>query len=206
MANIFRLVTMVFLLLMVQVSMAQPDVSRVLGPKFVLPLNEAEQMALLIQFPRNFHAAQSFQHENLNNKELFFIPVNNIKSQNKEIILLIPKLNSGIASEDIVDKFAVQFKKTSQKMMILKEQKNEFKGFTHAAKLILYEYQNKVQLVNLYAVSGPKHLIMLQYSINIQNKNEIQPAINKMIAFFNQNVQIKKMKIKKPEIKLKDSI
>lgn len=206
MMNIFRTVITVFLLFAVQVLHAQPDVSRVLGPKFVLPVNEAEKMALLIQFPKNFHAVQSFKNENLNNKEIYFIPVDKIKPQNKEIILLIPKLNSGISSAEFVDKFAAQFKKISQKMLVLKEQRKEYKGFTHAAKLIMYEYKNQVQIVNLYAVSGPKHLIMLQYSINIQNKSQIQPAINKMIAFFNKNVQIKKMEIKKPEIRLKDSI
>ncbi len=205
--NIFRLIiTTFFLLFTMQTLHAEPDVSRVLGPKFVLPVNESEQIALVIQFPQDFHAAQSFKNQNLNNKELFFIPVNRIKSDNKEIILLIPKLNSGISAEDMVNKFAEQFKKTSQKTLILKEQKKDYKGFTHAGKLIMYEYKNQVQIVNLYAVSGPKHLIMLQYSMNIQNKSQIQPTINKMITFFNRNVQIKKMAIQKPEIKLKDSI
>ena len=204
--NMFRPVITVFLLFAMQVLNAQPDVSRVLGPKFALPINEEEQMTLFIQFPQNFHAAQNFKNENLNNKELFFIPVDRIKSQNKEIILLIPKLNSGISSAEIVDKFTAQFKKTSQKMLILKEQKKEYKGFTHAAKLLMYEYKNQVEIVNIYAVSGPKHLILLQYSIKIQNKSQIQPAINKMITFFNRNVQVKKMGIKKPEIRLKDSI
>lgn len=205
--NIVRSIATAFLLLFsVQTLHAQPDVSRVLGPKFVLPVNEEEQMTLFIQFPQDFHAAQSFQNQNLNNRELFFIPVNRMKSENKEIILLIPKLNSGISSVEIVDKFTAQFKKISQKLVVLKEQKKEYKGFRHAAKLIMYEYKNQVEIVNLYAVSGPKHLIMLQYSIKIQNKSQIQPAINKMITFFNRNVQIKKMAIKKPEIRLKDSI
>lgn len=204
--NIFRPVVTLFLLFAMQSLNAQPDVSRALGPKFVLPINEAEQMSLLIQFPQNFYAAQSFKNENLNNKEIYFIPVDKIKNQNKEMILLIPKLNSGISSEEIVDKFSEQFKKISQKMLVLKEQKKEYKGFTHSAKLIMYEYKNQVQIVNLYAVSGPKHLIMLQYSIHVQSKSQIQPAINKMLTFFNKNVQIKKMAIKKPEIRLRDSI
>ncbi len=185
---------------------AEPDASRVLGAKFVLPINEQDQTVLSVQLPSNFRAAQSFKNQNLNNKEIFFIPVNRMKAQEKEIILLIPKLNSGISAVDAVEKFAAQFKKTTQKMTVLKEQKKDHKGFVQAAKLIMYEYKNEVEILNLYAVSGPKHLIMLQYTIKIQNKNDIQPMINKIVMFFNQNVKIKKQAITQPQIRLKDSI
>ena len=117
-----------------------------------------------------------------------------------------PELARQISAFEALDKFTEQFKKTSQKMSILKEQKKEYDGFIHAARLIIYEYNNQVELLNIYAVSSPTNLVVLQYSIKIQSNSEIQPDINKMLTFFNQRVHIKKQSITQPQIKLKDSI
>lgn len=194
------------LLLPINSMLAAPNTAGQPGLRLVLPINEPKKIVLSIQLPSNFRATQSFKNQNLNNKELFFIPVDRIKSKQKETILLIPKLNSSLSAVELVEKFTAQFKKTTEKMMVLKEQKKEHNGFVHTAKLIMYEYKNEIEIVNLYAVSGPKHLVMLQYSIKIQNKSQIQPAVNKMVMFFNQNVKIKKQAITAPQIRLKDSI
>jgi hypothetical protein len=196
----------IFALLPLASAFSQSDVTRASGMKLVFPINEQQKLSLLLRIPQNFRSAQSFKNQNLNNKKIFFIPVNAIKTNQKEMIVVIPKLNSGMSAVEIVDKFTKQFKKSTQKMSILKEQKKEYEGFTHAAKLILYQYKDEVELLNIYAVSGPKHLVIVQYSIKIQNNNQVKPAIAKILTFFNQGVQVKKQPIPQPQIRLKDSI
>ena len=200
------LIVIIAFLLSIQVVSAEPNVGKVPGIRFVLPLNPQKEWTLMVHLPPNFIPVENFKNQNLNNKKIFFVPINNLKAEKKEMILIIPKLNSKISAFEALDKFTEQFKKTSQKMSILKEQKKEYDGFIHAARLIIYEYNNQVELLNIYAVSSPTNLVVLQYSIKIQSNSEIQPAINKMLTFFNQRVHIKKQSITQPQIKLKDSI
>lgn len=174
--------------------------------QLTVPINEEKQLTLIVQLPNDFKSLQDFKNRNLNNKEIFFAPINQGEEEQKEMIMMIPMLKSKISAVTIVDKLTEQFKKTAQEISVIKERKETYDDFTHAGRLIIYKYKNEIELVNIYAVSGPENVVVLQYSIKVKNKAQVGLALNKILNFFHQGVKVRKQKLNAPKIKLKDLI
>ncbi len=154
----------------------------------LFPVNVVnEKINLKVEIPKNFKKL-----DNANSDLLEFIPATDKDPYAwSEIITVIPYIGKRIKAKEIVKTISEGIKQGGQNAIVLEEKYTSNGQYDEAYAVIGYTNQSRMELIKMYAASGPYDSVVVQYTIHIKSHtDDFRIPIDKVDNYFKNHVRI----------------